>query len=333
MKFSIGDKIVLKRTGEEGIVLSYINKQILEVEVNGTSFPAYEDDIDHPYLKWFTEKKPQKKNSLPEQLPVEKPDAKLPRLTRGMYLSFVPVFKMHEMEELVDHLKVYLINESPYAIQLKYEVVLLQHTFFSHQGKLHEFGNLYLHNMPYAEMNDQPRFNWQMTDTANPKHDTLSGTLKIKPAKLFSHISDVLTKGEASFSYLLADDFKLKIVPEKQEKYYPPAKPEFITLGQNGKKMEAAKAVLDLHIEELLPDHKGLTNADIIKIQLDTFEKYLHLAIAQHQERMVVIHGLGKGKLKDEVHRILKRTPEVRLFTNQWHGSYGFGATEIYFKY
>ena len=56
MKFSIGDNIVLKRTGEEGFVTAYIDKQMIEVEVGGTLFPVYIDDIDHPYLKWFTEK-------------------------------------------------------------------------------------------------------------------------------------------------------------------------------------------------------------------------------------------------------------------------------------
>ena len=48
---------------------------------------------------------------------------------------------------------------------------------------------------------------------------------------------------------------------------------------------------------------------------------------------MVVIHGLGKGKLREEVHAILKQMPEIGRFKNEWSGKYGFGATEIYFKY
>jgi hypothetical protein len=332
MKFSIGDKVILKRTGEEGVVLSYINKQMLDVEVHGINFPVYEDEIDHPYLKWFTEKKPKKAASMPEQLPVEKAAHKMPRLARGIYLSFVPVFKIEDMEDVVDHLKIYLINELPYAILFKYDVNLLQHPVFNLQGKLHEFGNIYLHNMPYGDMNDQPRFNWEFTDTGNANHQTESGILKIKPAKLFAHIGDILTKGDASFSYLLVDDFKIKPKPEKQEKFELPKKPDYITTG-SAKKIEAPVSVIDLHIEQLIPDAKGLSNAEIIKIQLDTFSKYLHLAIVHRQERLAVIHGLGKGKLKDEVHRILKRTPEVRIFTNEWHGSYGCGATEVYFKY
>ena len=48
---------------------------------------------------------------------------------------------------------------------------------------------------------------------------------------------------------------------------------------------------------------------------------------------MIVIHGLGKGKLRDEVHTILKQTPEVSRYKNEWSGRYGFGATEIRFRY
>lgn len=61
MKFSIGDDIVLKRTGEEGRVVAIISKTMVEVEVNGTAFPVYTEDVEHPYLKWFTQKSPTKK--------------------------------------------------------------------------------------------------------------------------------------------------------------------------------------------------------------------------------------------------------------------------------
>ena len=97
--------------------------------------------------------------------------------------------------------------------------------------------------------------------------------------------------------------------------------------------IEAAKYEIDLHIEQLVANKKGLSNAEIVNLQLNTFRHYLQLAIVHHQERMVVIHGLGKGRLREEVHAILKQTPEVSRFKNEWSGKYGFGATEIYFRY
>ena len=333
MKFSIGDKVLLKQTGEEGHVSAYINEHMLEVEVNGVSFPVHLDDIDHPYLKWFTDKPAKKKKtSPPEQLPVEKIAERKQRLAKGVYLSFLPVFKTEEMEEVVDVLRVYLLNEMPQPVKFMYDVRFSQESEFRHEGVLHAFGNVYLHSVSYADMNDQPRFHWQLSDVQNATMGAADGILRIRPAKLFEHISSLLVSGDPSFSYLLIDEFRPKKKEEPKEKFEPSpkllSKPLITT-----KTIEQAKYEIDLHIEQLVDNKKGLTNADIIKLQLDTLQHYLHLAIVHRQERMIVIHGLGKGKLREEVHAILKQTREVSRFKNEWSGRYGFGATEIFFRY
>lgn len=332
MKFSIGDKIVINRTGEEGHVTAYINKQMLEVEVGGTVFPVYLEDIDHPYLKWFTDKSvKKKKNTLPEQLPVEKIAERKQRLAKGVYLSFVPVFKIVEMEEVVDLLKVYLLNELPVAVKFIYDVRFAQESEFRHEGTLHAFGNMYLHSINYTDMNDQPRFNWQLSDTVNKDMAIAEGVLRIRPAKLFEHITKMLQDSEPTFSYALINEFAVKKKPEPKEKFEPVIKPQLLQI--NSGTIESARYEVDLHIEQLTNNRKGLSNDEIIKLQLDTLERYIHLAIVHRQERMIVIHGLGKGKLRDDVHTYLKGVPEVGRFKNEWSGKYGFGATEIFFRY
>lgn len=333
MKFSIGDRIMLRKSGEEGHVTAYIDKEMIEVEVNGTHFPVYIAEIDHPYLKWFTEKNNAKKSqTLPEQLPVEKTNFRKPRLSAGVYLSFMPVFKTEEMEDIVDHVKIYILNEMPHPVKFVYDVKLLHASEFRHEGTLHPFSDIYLHNIPYADMNDQPRFNWHLTEVSEKGMAPAEGVLRIRPQKLFDHVNDVLHKGTPTFSYLLTAEFLPPPKKEKKEPFIPVAKPDYIT-GTTVSKLEKPKAEVDLHIEALVGNSDGMSNAEIIKVQLDTLHHYLQLAIVHRQERMVVIHGLGEGKLKTEVHKILKKTPEVFFFTNEWHGRYGFGATEIYFRY
>lgn len=332
MKFSIGDKIVINRTGEEGHVVAFVNKQMVEVDVNGTVFPVYVEDIDHPYLKWFTDKTAnKKKTTLPEQLPVEKIGERKQRLAKGVYLSFMPVFKFDGIEDVVDIVKIYLLNELPVTIKFNYDVRLANKSEFRHEGTLHEFGNIYLHSMPYADMNDQPRLHWQLTDTSSNKMEMAEGILRIKPVKLFEHINKILKDGEPTFSYVLINEFSVKKKPEPKEEYIPVIKPHIATIAKPT--AESPRYELDLHIEHLVDNTKGLSNADIIKLQLDTLERYLHIAIAHRQERMIIIHGLGKGKLREEVHAILKRTPEVGRFKNEWSARYGFGATEVFFRY
>ena len=323
---------MLKRTGEEGRVTAFIDRQLIEVEVNGTAFPVYMEEVDHPYLKWFTEKgtTPKRKQALPE-IAVEKPAARVQRLARGVYLSFMPVFKTVDMEEMVDTVKVFLLNELPVGIRYTYEVRGRNEGLFRHEASIHAFGNVYLHSLPYTEMSDQPRFHWSLRDAGDELMAKEENILRIKPAKLFEHISKILEGGEPSFGYLLTDGFK----PAQEQPEEKPA--PIIRAGRvqpPGTYMrEEPKYELDLHIDQLVDDVKGLTNAEIMHIQLSALQRYLNLAIAHRQDRMVVIHGLGKGKLREEVHKLLKSVPEVARYKNEWSGRYGFGATEILFRY
>jgi len=58
MKYQVGDEIVVLHTNEEGKVVEIINNKMVMIEVRGVKFPSYTDQIDFPYFKRFTEKKP-----------------------------------------------------------------------------------------------------------------------------------------------------------------------------------------------------------------------------------------------------------------------------------
>jgi dsDNA-specific endonuclease/ATPase MutS2 len=75
-----------------------------------------------------------------------------------------------------------------------------------------------------------------------------------------------------------------------------------------------------------------MTNFEILTMQLKEFEKWYELAVAHHLSAMIVIHGVGSGKLRDEIHEILKTKKEVRYFINQYDHRFGYGATEIFFN-
>ena len=82
-----------------------------------------------------------------------------------------------------------------------------------------------------------------------------------------------------------------------------------------------------------MSDYKHLSNCEILTRQLKEFEKWYDLAIVHHQPTLVVIHGVGKGKLREEIHEILKLKKEVKYFVNQYDARFGYGATEIFFSY
>jgi len=347
MKFSIGDKVLLKRTGEDGIVAGYISPDMFEVEAGGTTFPVHADDMEHPYLKWFTEKKQEKRSAAPpEQLPVEKEKFPAARLAKGVYLSFLPVYRLQDMEDVVERLKIFLVNELALPVRYSYDVRIAGSSLFAHEGSLSAFGHVYLHHIPYETMNDQPRFHWLLSAAAEAMASApaagalrdrvagegaeVSGVLRIRPARLFAELSELQRKNEPMFSYLLTDTLT-GAVPERPQ---TPVRPERRSSAVPAAAVqEQPRYEVDLHIEQLVPDTGGLSNTDMLQIQLAHLRHYLRLAVAHRMDRMIVVHGLGKGVLRDAVHRMLRETPEVERFTNEWMGKYGFGATEIRFSY
>jgi hypothetical protein len=89
------------------------------------------------------------------------------------------------------------------------------------------------------------------------------------------------------------------------------------------------ETILDLHIEKLVPDHRKLSEAEIFQAQMMTFDGYLERAIRLGVPRVFVIHGLGKGKLRDTILDRCSRNSLVLRASNDYHPLFGFGATEI----
>ena len=102
--------------------------------------------------------------------------------------------------------------------------------------------------------------------------------------------------------------------------------------GKLKQNLPPARSVVDLHIEKLTDNSAALTSYEMMQLQLNTFEKYFELSVAHNQSTLIVIHGVGEGKLRNEIHEILRLKSEVKSFVNQFHPLYGYGATEIYFN-
>ena len=92
------------------------------------------------------------------------------------------------------------------------------------------------------------------------------------------------------------------------------------------------KNELDLHIQELHSDHKSLSPAESLHLQLQAFENYLQRAIQVGIPSVFIIHGLGTGRLRERIAARLRRSEHVLHFKNEFHEKYGFGATEVIFK-
>lgn len=339
MKFSIGDIVLLKRTGEEGRVVSLLSKDMIEVEVAGTHFPVFLDEVDHPYLKWFTEKRKAKPDGTRyiDDVPVEhKSRGPGQGVASGFHLSFLPVFRFDEFEDVVDKLKAYFINQTPYQLLLQYECNSHSGSLFSHKTELQPFSHFYLHDIPFEEMHEQPRFSWVIRQQQlKEKTGVLSDTLRIRPKKLFEYINRIRLDNQPMFYIKLADDFPVQedALFEKSPVKKATTEPVAMVLKAGKKeKREQPRTEIDLHIEQLVRSTAGLSNFEMLTIQLEVFEDALTEAIRNRQQSLIVIHGVGKGRLKEEIHTLLRSVAEVDFFQHDWNPRYGYGATEIFFR-
>jgi DNA-nicking Smr family endonuclease len=87
--------------------------------------------------------------------------------------------------------------------------------------------------------------------------------------------------------------------------------------------------VVDLHIEDLVDSHVGLSNSQILNIQLSHFNRELNVAIRSKIKKLIVIHGVGEGVLKSAIRKELMEHYYQYEFHDASYRDYGYGATEI----
>jgi hypothetical protein len=338
MKFQLGDKVVLLHSGEDAEVVDFINKEMALVEVKGVRFPVYLDQIDFPYFDRFSKKvapipKPKK---FAEDIKKEKATAKY-KVGEGVWLSFLPVFDKDVFDDdIVDYFRLYLVNQTEQHLDFHYFLKFQGETDFELKNDITALQDFYLHDVKLEAMNDSPRFdiefNLHQPDKNKVSH--LETTLKIKTKQLFKQIEETRLKQEASFSYIMFDKYPDKPEEEADWNKLTDAGYKIYEGGRiHRQHLEPARTVIDLHIEKLADNWQQLSNVAKLDLQLKTFEKYYELALLHHQAQLIVIHGIGTGKLRDEIHDLLRTKKEVKSFVNQFHPSFGYGATEIYFEY
>ncbi|MCP9200759.1 DNA mismatch repair protein MutS [Gramella sp. GC03-9] len=86
---------------------------------------------------------------------------------------------------------------------------------------------------------------------------------------------------------------------------------------------------VDLHVNQLIKSSKGMSNHEILNLQLDTARHKLEFAIRKRIQRIVFIHGVGEGVLKMELEYLLGRYANVKFYDADYQ-KYGLGATEVY---
>lgn len=84
---------------------------------------------------------------------------------------------------------------------------------------------------------------------------------------------------------------------------------------------------VDLHIHQITKSNKGMRNHAMLTKQLSVAKQKLNFAIENKIKKVVFIHGIGKGVLKEELYHLLKKYP-VEI-NDASYKKYGQGAIEV----
>ena len=89
---------------------------------------------------------------------------------------------------------------------------------------------------------------------------------------------------------------------------------------------------VDLHVNKLIDSVTGLSNADILNLQMDKFHEVLRDNESNKGKKIVFIHGIGNGTLKQKVLTELKRKYKKHSSQDASFKEYGYGATLVTIK-
>jgi dsDNA-specific endonuclease/ATPase MutS2 len=94
------------------------------------------------------------------------------------------------------------------------------------------------------------------------------------------------------------------------------------------KERHAPKFEVDLHIHHLTKSSRSMSNYEMLNLQLDTARGQLEFAIRKRIPKIVFIHGVGEGVLRQELETLFGRYNNVKFYDAD-HKIYGLGATEV----
>lgn len=323
-----GDQVSFLNYEGGGQIIAIVDDQNLMLELDdGLEMPVNRNEVVKN--RDFTVSQPEPEPSLetPQATETTQSSSDEPY---GAYLAF----DKHKSQEILD---LYMINHGYFSL---YFQVFEQPNDGSYRGlsrgELSPFGYQLLNRYHTSEFEAWPTIVVQglfYTDRTETLPEPFIYNFKPKAKAFFKAVrtAPVLDTPAHLFQVnqakprLSAEDLDQKTVnPDPTLKAEPETQEAKVHMDQ-------PPEVVDLHIDRLVPNYKEMERQAILDYQLNYFEQNLDKAIAHHYQRIIFIHGVGNGVLRERVHGKLKQKPEVRSYKEADNQQYGYGATEVRF--
>lgn len=311
-----GDKVRLLRGNEEGYITHFIDRDLVEVEI--------EDGFRIPVLKKevvvIAKEEAVHFNKPSENFQQEIIAPKKDISQKGVYLAFV------EINDKV--LSLHLINNSSFELPyLVGEEGILFKGISS--GLLPAGSSVKLMERFINEFDSWPALIFQFLFFRKGNFDLKEPWVKRMAFKASTfyrskRVAPVMNKN----AFLFQLDLESKSIDAQALKDQ--------MMGNTTKEHQIKDLVfekpspeIDLHIEKLVKDFKHLSNSQILDIQLKTFESFLDKAIGSGMSEITFIHGAGNGTLKNAIHKRLSSMKGIKFYKEAQKEKFGYGATHV----
>lgn len=331
---NIGDKVRFLRGTEEGVVSKLLDRNLVEVEIeDGFAIPVLQSELVVVSADEGSAFNKPSHSAAIDQNPYQKSKQIDKAVLKGFHLALIP---------LNDQLcSIYFLNPASTDILLmvneingkeEEKTICSEKVFARHASKITE-GN----------MNHISTWN---TFSITILQETNQWSIPIRPLKKTIKLrAKHFQKDLKPIEILNKNGYLISLNPEVAEAVEPTAQldieqlknsfyepKDFSPIEKLSQHKFAAATEVDLHIEAIDSNYENLPKEDILRIQMEIFERKLDQAIASGIGEIIFVHGVGNGILRNSIHKSLSGHQHVQFFKDAQKEKFGYGATLVKIK-
>jgi len=327
MKLRIGDKVRFLNEVGEGTVSRVKDKFTVFVEMlDGFEIPFAINQLVPIHTELILNKDAENIELNPEV-----------HLTDAIYFVIEPD---HEFPSLINDYKIYLFNASSFNLLYSYSIKDEEHFQTIKHGEIGPYQKVLFRQVKLQFFKEYFYHKIECLlykNTFFKAQTPVSEVLRITPKGLLE--SKTIKHEEFKFpvyGFLLKDEFafftkveaELNLIDIEKLKNIKEFRSKEKVSKSSREYLKSLEKEIDLHIEELVENTNGMSNFEMLNIQLERFEKELDEALEKNMKKLIFIHGVGNGRLRQEIASILKSTKGVS-FQDASFKEYGYGATQV----
>ncbi|MEL6844556.1 MAG: Smr/MutS family protein [Bacteroidota bacterium] len=322
MKYRIGQRVRLLHDSGEGVIVSLIDKRTVEVDLDDDF--AVDVDVDDIipidraeafYLGEERSAEPETKSST---------NAKTSSTNTTLIELSLAVYK----EESEDRYHLVLINPEPVTMPFSCYGRTQKGYVGLETGVLDSGEYAQIASFSRKELDQHKSIYVQVLSFRPGKghpHTPFIQELKWNRSHLQKPSRYIGAINESGWVFNLRQDTFLKDIENIP-------KSEFIRIRETEAPTPRPNVEVDLHIEALVSNPLLLAPSEMLQLQQKRIAKALNDAVLERYASLVLIHGVGEGKLRKVVHEALKEADHVLSYAPADPKQYGNGATKVIFK-